>query len=249
MYVENRAGGSGVSEEPGLTSRIVCLADYLGMIAYEHALKLQDVLMLARARRMVTDIFLLLQHPAVFTVGRFRGEEDIVVPGETLAREGMTVVHTNRGGGVTYHGPGQLVGYPIISLKEHSLGVREYISKLEATIIRLLLDFGVRAYCDADYPGVWVDGEKICSIGIRISRGITAHGFALNVSTDLRHFGYINPCGLSGKVMTSLSKVLGYRVEVEAVIRPLLDAFSAVFGLQIEREDKKCLAILDGLSG
>lgn len=249
MRAENEVSGSGVPEGPGLTSRILCLADYLGVIAYEHALKLQEALMLARARRIVTDVFLLLQHPPVLTVGRFRGEEDVIAPPETLAREGMTVVHTNRGGGVTYHGPGQLVGYPIISLKEHSLGVREYVSKLEATIIRLLLDFGIRAYRDADYPGVWVDGEKICSVGIRVSRGVTAHGFALNVNTDLRHFEYINPCGLSGKVMTSVSKVLGYRVEVEAVIRPLLESFSAIFGLQIEREDKKCLAILNGLSG
>lgn len=249
MCAENEVSGSGVPEGPGLTSRILCLADYLGVIAYEHALKLQEALMLARARRIVTDVFLLLQHPPVLTVGRFRGEEDVIAPPQTLAREGMTVVHTNRGGGVTYHGPGQLVGYPIISLKEHSLGVREYVSKLEATIIRLLLDFGIRAYRDADYPGVWIDGEKICSVGIRVSRGVTAHGFALNVNTDLRHFEYINPCGLSGKVMTSVSKVLGYRVEVEAVIRPLLESFSAIFGLQIEREDKKCLAILNGLSG
>lgn len=249
MCAEKEVSGSGVPDGPGLTSRIVCLADYLGVIAYDSALKLQEALMLARARRIVTDVFLLLQHPPVFTVGRFRGEEDIIAPPETLVREGMTIVHTNRGGGVTYHGPGQLVCYPIISLKEHSLGVREYISKLEATVMRLLLDFGIRAYVDSDYPGVWVDGEKICSIGIRVSRGVTAHGFALNVNTDLRHFEYINPCGLSGKVMTSISKVLGYRVDVEAVIRPLLDSFSAIFGLRIEREDKKCLAIVDGLSG
>jgi len=234
---------------PGLTSRIVCLADYLGTMAYEQALKLQDTLMLARARRVVSDVILLLQHPQVFTVGRFRGETDITVPAEILSREGIAVLHTNRGGGVTYHGPGQLVGYPIISLKERSLGVREYISKLEATIIRLLSDFGIRAYRDTDYPGVWVDGKKICSVGIRVSRGVTAHGFALNVSNDLRHFEYINPCGLSSKVMTSVSKVLGYRVEVESVIKPLLDSFSATFGLEIEREDKICLAITDGLSG
>lgn len=249
MYAEQEGSDSLAQEGPGLTSRIVCLADYLGTVAYDRALKLQETLMLARARRAVTDVLLLLQHPAVLTVGRFRGEEDIVVPAETLARESMTVVHTNRGGGVTYHGPGQLVGYPIISLKERSLGVREYISKLEATIIRLLADFGIRAYHDSEYPGVWVNGEKICSVGIRVSRGVTAHGFALNVNTDLRHFEYINPCGLSDKVMTSISKVLGYRVEVEAVIKPLLDSFSETFGLQIEREHKKCLAIIDGLSG
>ena len=230
---------------PGKT----CIAYYLGLIPYEPALKLQETLSLARARRTVSDVLLLLQHAAVFTVGRFKGEADIVVSEETLTREGIAVFHTNRGGGITYHGPGQLVGYPILSLRENSLGVREYVGKLEDAILRLLCSLDIRGYLDANHPGVWVGGEKICSIGIHVSRGVTMHGFALNVNTDLGHFKYINPCGLSDKAMTSISKVLGRPVEAEAIVGPLLDAFSAVFGLEIRRGDHKCLPIPGAPSG
>ncbi|GAJ21273.1 unnamed protein product, partial [marine sediment metagenome] len=141
--------------------------------------------------------------PPVVTIGRFRGEEDLTVPPETLAREGIAVFHTNRGGGVTYHGPGQLIGYPILNLKETGLGVREYIWKLEAVIIKLLLTSGINGYRIAGYPGVWVGEKKVCSIGIHVSRYITMHGFALNISNDLRYFQYIRPCGLGSEVMTS----------------------------------------------
>ncbi|MFU8796655.1 MAG: lipoyl(octanoyl) transferase LipB [Dehalococcoidia bacterium] len=230
---------------PGKT----CIAYYLGMIPYEPALRLQETLSLARARRTVSDVLLLLQHAAVFTIGRFKGEADIVVSDETLTREGIAVFHTNRGGGVTYHGPGQLVGYPILSLRENNLGVREYVGKLEDAILRLLRSLDIRGYLDPNYPGVWVGGEKVCSIGIHVSRGVTMHGFALNVNTDLRHFEYIHPCGLSDKAMTSISKILGRPVEAEAIIGPLLDAFSAVFSLKIERGDDKCLPMTGGLSG
>ena len=226
-----------------------CMAYYLGLIPYEPALRLQERLSLARARRTVSDVLLLLQHAAVFTVGRFKGEADIVVSEETLTREGIAVFHTNRGGGITYHGPGQLVGYPILSLRENSLGVREYVGKLEDAILRLLRSLDIRGYLDAGYPGVWVGGEKICSVGIHVSRGVTMHGFALNVNTDLSRFKYINPCGLSDKAMTSISKVLGRPVEAEAIIGPLLDAFSAVFGLEIRKGDDKCLPIPGGPSG
>lgn len=249
ISTEKKASNSRAPKEVHLTPDKRCRASYLGVMAYEHALKLQESLLLARAEGTVPDVLLLLQHPPVFTVGRFRGEEDIVVPTEILTREGIAVFHTNRGGGVTYHGPGQLVCYPVLRLKEHSLGVREYIWKLEAVIIQLLFALGIRGYRVVAYPGVWVDGGKICSVGIRVSRGITSHGFALNVNTDLRHFEYINPCGLSGNVMTSVSKVLGYPMEAEALIGPLLDSFSAIFGLEIEQGDSGCLAMLDGLSG
>jgi lipoate-protein ligase B len=249
ISTENRAGDSGIPGELHQASTKVCIAHYLGVIPYERALRLQEALALARARGMSPDFLLLLQHPHTFTIGRFKGEEDMLVSGEVLAREAIAVFHTNRGGGVTYHGPGQLIGYPVLSLRENGLTVREYIQKLEATIIALLLGFGISGYRDADYPGVWVGGEKICSVGIHVSRGITMHGFALNVNTDLRYFEYINPCGLRGKVMTSLSKVLGYDVETEAVVGPLLSSFSAVFGLEMERRDTECLATLDARTG
>ena len=220
-----------------MSSKKVYVAGYLGVMPYELALKLQQVSMQARAEGIIPDVLLLLQHPPVFTIGRFRGEEDISVPPEILTQEGIAVFHTNRGGGITYHGPGQLVGYLILNLKENGLGVRQYIWKLEAVIIKLLLDLGIQGHRVDKYPGVWVGEEKVCSVGIHISHYITMHGFALNVSNDLRYFEYIRPCGLGSEVMTSVSKLLGYPVEVETVIGRLLNCFSAVFGLRCVQGD------------
>jgi len=249
ISISKKASYSGIPKETYLSSKKVCVADYLGIMPYELALKLQEKLMQARAEGIIPDVLLILQHPPVFTIGRFRGKEDIIVPPETLAQEAIAVFHTSRGGGITYHGPGQLVGYPILNLKENRLGVREYIWKLEAVIIKLLLDFGIQGYRVAKYPGVWVGEEKICSVGIHVSHYITTHGFALNANTNLRHFEYINPCGINSKVMTCLSKLLGYPIETEAIIEPLLDSFSVIFGLELKQGDGKCLAILDDLNG
>ena len=226
------------------------IADYLGVIPYELALKRQQILAQARTEGKIPDVVLLLEHPPVFTIGRFRGEEDIIASAETLAQEGIVVFCSSRGGSVTYHGPGQLVGYPILNLKENGLGVLEYIRKLEEVVIKLLLTFGIQGQRVAKYPGgVWVGGEKICSVGIHVSHYITMHGFALNVNTNLRHFEYINPCGIKGAVITSISKLLGYPVEVEAIIPSLLDIFSETFGLKCERGLEKCLNMLGALSG
>jgi lipoate-protein ligase B len=227
-----------------------CIVPYLGIVPYEVALKLQQGLMQARTEDKIGDVILLLQHPSVFTIGRFRGREDIIVPPETLAREGISVFHTNRGGGVTYHGPGQLVGYPIVNLKENRLGVREYIWKLEAAIIKLLLSLDIEGYRLAGYPGVWANEKKVCSMGIHVSHHITTHGFALNVTNDLRYFTkYIRPCGLQGQVMTSISELLGHWVEMETIIEKLLPAFSETFCLSCVQESDRWLAILDARSG
>ena len=226
------------------------IADYLGVIPYELALKRQQILVQARTEGKIPDVVLLLEHPPIFTIGRFRGEEDIIASAEILAQEGIAVFPSNRGGSVTYHGPGQLVGYPILNLKENGLGVLEYIRKLEEVVIKLLFTLGIQGHRVAKYPGgVWVGEEKICSVGIHVSRYITMHGFALNVNTNLRHFEYINPCGIEGVVITSISKLLGYPVEVEAVIGSLLDAFSETFGLKCERGLEKCLNMLGAPSG
>jgi len=226
-----------------------CSAPYLGIVPYDRALNLQEGLAQARAEGRIGDVLLLLQHPPVFTTGRFRGGEDITVPAETLARDGIAVLHTNRGGGITYHGPGQLVGYPILSLKENDLGVREYVWKLEAAIMSVLLALDIRAHQVAEHPGVWVGEKKICSIGIHVSHHITTHGFALNVCNDLRYFGYVRPCGLSGQVMTSVSELLGHRVEVETVIEKLPPCFSEMFCLSCEQESDRWLSILDAPIG
>lgn len=227
----------------------VYTADYLGIVPYERALKLQQRLMQARAEGNIPDVLLLLQHPPVFTIGRFRGEEDLIAPPETLTQEGIAVFHTNRGGGITYHGPGQLVGYPILNLKESNLGVREYIWRLEEVAIKSLLALGIQGHRVAKYPGVWVGERKICSIGIHVSHYITTHGFALNVSNDLRYFEYIRPCGLASEVITSVSELFGHRVRVQTVIGKLLHSFSETFGLRCKQGDDKWLAMLDALTG
>lgn len=227
----------------------VCVAPCLGIVPYQRALRLQQGLAEARAEGRIGDLLLLLQHPPVFTVGRFRGGEDITVPPETLAREGIVVLHTDRGGGITHHAPGQLVGYPILSLKDNGLGVREYIWKLEATVIKLLLVLGIQGQRVAEYPGVWVGEKKICSIGIHISHHITTHGFALNVSNDLRYFEHVRPCGLSGEVMTSVSEVLGHRVGMKTVIEKLLTSFSETFRLSCKQESDRWLSTLDAPNG
>ena len=226
-----------------------CIAPYLGMVPYEVALNLQQELKQARAAGKIGDVILLLEHPPVFTVGRFKGGGDVIVPPEILAREGIAVFRTDRGGGITYHGPGQLVGYPIINLKENGLGVREYIWRLEATVIKTLLALGIQGCRLAGYPGAWANGKKVCSIGIHVSHGITTHGFALNVATDLRYFDYIRPCGLKGEVMTSISELAGHAVEIREVIDTLLPSFSEVFGLSCEQETDRWLATLNDQSG
>ena len=231
------------------TFKKACIAPYLGTVPYEVALKLQQGLMQARAEGKIGEVILLLQHPSVFTIGRFRGGEDIIVPPETLAREGIAVFRTDRGGGITCHGPGQLVGYPIINLKENGLGVREYIRKLEEAIIKLLLALDIQGYRLAGYPGVWASGKKVCSIGIHVSHHITTHGFALNVTNDLRYFKYIRPCGLQGEMMTSVSELLGHQVGMETIIGKLLASFSEAFCLDCEQESGRWLAILDARSG
>ena len=226
-----------------------CLAGYLGVVPYDLALRLQQALLSARAEGLVPDVLLLLQHPPVFTVGRFRGEEDIVVSRETLTREAIAVFHTNRGGSVTYHGPGQLVGYPILNLRENGLGVRRYIWSLEEVIIRLLHTVGVEGHRVAEHHGVWVGDKKICSIGVNVSRHISTHGFALNVSNELHHFQYIRPCGLAGQVMTSVSELSGHSVEVETILSDAIRCFSEVFNLSCKRSDDACLAMLGALTG
>lgn len=249
IYADEKASYSWITENGYLLPEKAYVAGYLGVVPYGHALQLQDKLRQARAEGKIPDVLILLQHPPVFTIGRFRGEEDLIATPERLKQAGIAVFHTNRGGSITYHGPGQLVGYPILDLKENGLGVRDYIWKLEEVIIRLLLSLGIKGHRVDKYAGVWVGDSKICSIGVHVSHHITMHGLALNVNTDLRHFDYINPCGIRGNVMTSLAKLLGHPIEVEDVTGALVDSFSAVLGKKLEGGLDQCLAMPDDRSG
>jgi len=234
-----------------LSSDKVYVADYLGAIPYGQALKIQQKLVKARDEGRIPDVVLLLQHPPVFTLGKFRGEREILASPEMLAQKGIEVYKTSRGGSVTYHGPGQLVGYPILNLKDSGLSVREYIWKLEEVIIRLLHTLNINGYRVPQHlAGIWAQEKKICSIGIRVAHYITMHGFALNVSDSLQNFEYINPCGLKGEnVMTSVSQLLGNHVEAATLADNVLECFSKVFGLRCEKGLERCRDIIDAPSG
>jgi len=216
-------------------------AAYMGPVLYESALSLQKRLMMDRRLGRIPDMLLLLQHPSVITTGRFRGDDDVVISPEQLLKKGMTVIHTDRGGGATLHSPGQLVGYPIINLRENNTGVRQYFRKLEKTIINALKEYEIQAYGYLD--GVWTKDKKICSIGIHVAHSIAIHGFALNVCNDLSLFDCIRPCGLSSGTMTSVSQSLNRRIEVESMASSIIRSFSEEFGLKHETGDCEWLTI------
>ncbi len=217
----------------------------LGLVEYGEAFRLQRAVAQARDAGNLSDVLILLQHPAVITLGRRANRANILAAEELLRREGVAVYPSTRGGDVTYHGPGQIVGYPILKLRELGLGAAAYVHGLEAMLIDLLGGFGVEARRDPHYIGVWVGDEKIAAIGVAISTGVTMHGFALNVDPNLSHFELINPCGITDKGVTSMARLLGRPVSVEEVRLPLVESFARTFGMEIERGDPVSLAAAD----
>ena len=207
----------------------------LGRMDYKACWDLQEELLAAvieekRRRGGAVDRhhFLLVEHPPVYTLGKSGDENNMLIQPEFLEEIGATYYRINRGGDITYHGPGQLVGYPILDLEYYHLGIREFIGRMEAAIIGTLGVFGLTGGLREGATGVWLDpgdpvkARKICAIGVRVSRAVTMHGFALNVNTDLRYFGYINPCGFTSSAVTSFQQELGREVplgEVKEVLR------------------------------
>ncbi|HEY9420864.1 MAG TPA: lipoyl(octanoyl) transferase LipB [Thermoanaerobaculia bacterium] len=185
--------------------------DFLGRVPYDEAVALQHATREALRRGERPERFLLLEHPPVFTLGRNASHEDVLAAPEWLAARGVQVAECDRGGQVTYHGPGQLVGYPIVNLSPDRRDIRRYVRDLQEVLIRTLADYGVAAEPrdGQAFIGVWVGEEKIASIGVHLSRWITTHGFALNVSTDLSFFNEIIPCGLDQVRMTSVERLTG----------------------------------------
>jgi lipoyl(octanoyl) transferase len=206
----------------------------LGTLSYEDGLALQADLVEARRRDEIPDTLLLLEHPPVITLGvkTRRGPSHIVASDETLAGEGVTVHETGRGGDVTYHGPGQLVGYPIVNLAPDRKDVHKYVRDIEEMLIRAAADFGVTAARVDGLTGVWVGDAgreaKLAAIGVRISRWITSHGFALNVSTNLAHFNLIVPCGIVDRGVTSLELLTGRRVTMRDAEDAVANAFESL---------------------
>lgn len=208
-----------------------CQVCNLGLLDYSDGLMLQRELVQARLNGEVTDTLLLCEHPAVITMGKAGKEENLLVNRKTLCQQGITLYYADRGGDITVHSPGQLVGYPIIDAANRQIDVHSYMDQLEETIIRTLCHFGINADRVPKYRGVWAKGKKICSIGVKFTRSVTSHGFALNVNNDLNYFSLIYPCGIQGANMTSVSNVTGREVTVEEVLPSLVEEFLAVFQL------------------
>lgn len=208
----------------------------LGSVDYMSTFALQKRLVADRLQGRIPDQFLIVEHPPVITMGRNAQPHNLLKSKDELARLGVALHQSDRGGDVTYHGPGQIVGYPILNLAEWKSDVRAYVSGLEQVIIDALAEFGIRAGREPGLRGVWVNGRKIAAIGIHISRWITSHGFALNHTTELSYFGYIVPCGLN-KPVTSIQQEGAGPPHTE-VVAALARQFGRVFECQVVEKPK-----------
>jgi lipoyl(octanoyl) transferase len=218
------------------TGRDTLLIHRLGTIDYNRAWDLQRRLVDARRRDQIPDSLLLLQHPHTYTLGRNGHDENILISAEELDARGIAVYHVDRGGDITYHGPGQLVGYPILRLPPERRSrpgyMRAYIRDVERALLLAMRDLGVPAELKEGLSGVWVGEEKVCAIGMKIdAAGVTSHGFALNVATDLSYFEHIVPCGITDKGVTSLDRLMGRHVSMRRVERAVSGRFAEAFAL------------------
>lgn len=215
-------------------------AAWLGETPYGRASVLQSSLQEARREGRVGDTLVQLTHPHVYTIGRRGSPDDVLWDAEELAARGVEVVETDRGGQVTYHGPGQLVGYPVIDLGPGA-DLVAYLRDLEEVLIRVLAGLGVEGVRVPGLTGVWVGLSKVAAIGVRVTGGVTKHGFALNVSPDLDYFGGIVPCGISDRGVTSVEAVRGAAPPVEEVARSFEERFAEVFGYRVRRVEADAL--------
>lgn len=211
----------------------MCEARWLGLVPYDDGLRLQESAVERLRSGDAPEQLLLLEHPHVFTLGRGADSSNILADQQQLQHNSVEVHETGRGGDVTYHGPGQLVGYPIINLKPDRCDVHRYVRDLEEVLIRTIAEFGVSGARLAGLTGVWVGNEKIGAIGVRIARWITSHGFALNVNTDLSYFSMIVPCGITDKGVTSLSRLLDREIDLSDVARIAASQFARVFDREV----------------
>ncbi|MCL4246366.1 MAG: lipoyl(octanoyl) transferase LipB [Candidatus Dadabacteria bacterium] len=210
--------------------RLAISCEWRGTVSYADGLALQDKRAGAVRKNGSGGTLILLEHPPVLTDGRFGKGGNFLLPEDEIKRRGVEIHRTGRGGDVTFHGPGQLVSYPIIRLRDFGLGARAYVRALEETIIRTLGDYGVEGERREGYPGVWTGGRKIASIGVAVRGGVTMHGSALNVNTDLSYFSLIVPCGITDVTVTSMKEMLGKELDVREVARRYALNFGEVVG-------------------
>jgi lipoyl(octanoyl) transferase len=222
-----------------------------GLVPYEEARRMQKRIEALRQAERIRDVLLLLEHPPVYTKGRRSRPEELGMGEDWYRMQGIEVCETDRGGAVTYHGPGQVVGYPIVSLKPYGDNVHEYVRRLERLMIDSVAAYGVGAEVIDGLTGVWVggeppDGRKIGSIGVHVNRGVTTHGFAVNVNNDLQPFEWVVPCGIEGVRMTSLCRELGSEVDMDAYMDAVAMRFGEIYGRVPVAMDAESLAELAG---
>ncbi|MCE4566143.1 lipoyl(octanoyl) transferase LipB [Maribellus sp. CM-23] len=212
------------------------LKDYKACWDYQEE-RLQEVVAEKRStgKPTVRNSFILVEHPHVYTLGKSGDEKNMLANTDFLKKIDATYYKINRGGDITYHGPGQLVGYPIIDLENLKIGVREYIEKMEDAIIATIAEYGLEGGRKEGATGVWLQADhkvrarKICAIGVRVSRYVTMHGFALNVNTDMRYYNYINPCGFASSAVTSIQQELGREISMNEVKRIAMEKFNTIY--------------------
>ncbi|HSN69507.1 MAG TPA: lipoyl(octanoyl) transferase LipB [Thermoanaerobaculia bacterium] len=214
-----------------------CDVRRLHLVTYENGMAMQERLVAMRQKDEIDDQLLLLQHTPVITLGRGGDIENLLAPKEVFSRDGIRFFETTRGGDITYHGPGQLVGYPILHLGEGNRDVRKYVGNVEETVIRTLADWGIRGTREDGKRGVWVGNDKVAAIGVRVARWVTCHGFALNVTTNLDHFRHITPCGIAEGGVTSLEKLLGKAPAMKDVMDAYVRHFADVFERETEERE------------
>lgn len=205
---------------------------WLGRVSFDEGLAIQKRLVAERQAGAAPDALVLLEHPMTYTIGRSGGEENLLISEEEIRARGGAVRRVDRGGDITYHGPGQLVGYPIIDLNDHYRDVHRYLRDLEEVLIQLLAGYDIHAGRIQGLSGVWVGEDKVAAMGVHVSRWVTSHGFALNVSTELGDFSRIIPCGIKDHGVTSMERLLGRRVELDEVAERTAGVFAGIFGLE-----------------
>ena len=218
----------------------------LGRIGYERCLSVQYRLAELRRRQEIEDTLLLLEHDPVITFGRGGGEDSLIASRDQIRDAGVELFETDRGGDATYHGPGQLVGYPIFDLNDHGKDVHLFLRNIEQAVMDCLSDFGIESRSTPGYSGVWVGEEKICSIGVAVRKWVSYHGFALNIAPDFAHWSLLHPCGLVGRQVTSIERLLGRPPGMNAVKASIAGNFALVFRLNPVHVDAADL--LDELS-
>ena len=211
----------------------------LGRTEYGACWELQKRLLDRRIAGEIGDVLLLTEHDHVYTIGKNGNDAHLLAQHDELTANGIGVYHNDRGGDITYHGPGQLVGYPILDLNNYYLDLHRYLRDIEEVVIRTLAEYGVDGRRDPDYTGVWVGNDKICAIGVKTSRWVTMHGFAFNVNTDLSHFNRIIPCGIFEKGVTSLEQIVGYPLHLSDVTTHIVEQFCRVFQVHVNNVGTK----------